>query len=554
MSPLPRTLAPAALALACSLLAAPGARADDAALRAAVEQRLLGDRTGACFAVAVVEQTISRAFVCADGGDPARRIGPGRAFEIGSVSKTMLATVLADLIEQGKASLDDPLAAYLPEGTAVPTFEGQPIRLRHLVTHTSGLPAIPAVVMAGNPGNPYAAVDADALLRSLAGTTLTRAPGATFEYSNFGAMLLSLAVSRREGVDFETLLQQRLFAPLGMQGAYVNRPPSGAQPVQGRSPNGVDVPAWTFQTDLAGVGGVRATLEDMVRYVQAEAGLVDTPLAPVITRTHAPVETPAAAPIAMHWMRATLNGRDLLAHEGGTGGFSSFVAFDPVAKRGVVILSDTAVHSLGGLGSLGRHLLDPTVPNGKPRRLATPPVELRDALVGEYQLANGMRMTLRAKGDSLEVQVPGQPAFAMAYDDAGEFFPQALDAILAPQRRADGRMGFTWRQGGGAIPATRIGGDAPVAAAATAIDPARLRDYAGDYTLRPGFVLAVRADGGVLTAQATGQGAFPLQPAGADVFEAPAFGIVIRFTRNEAGAVTSLALEQGGATLRGTRD
>lgn len=553
MSFRPRVLVAAALALACLPLTPP-AHADDASLRAAVEQRLLGDRTGACFAVAVVEQVVSRAFVCADGGDVAARIGPGHAFEIGSVSKTMLATVLADLIEQGKASLDDPLADYLPPGSTVPTFDGQPIRLRHLVTHTSGLPAIPAVVMAGNPANPYAAVDADALLRSLAGTTLTRAPGATFEYSNYGAMLLTLAVSRRAGVDFETLLQQRLFGPLGMRGAYVNRPPSGALPVQGRSPNGVAVPAWTFQTDLAGVGGVRATLEDMVRYVQAQAGLVETPLAQAITRTHATVDTPAAAPIAMHWMRATLNGRDLLVHEGGTGGFSSFVAFDPVAKRGVVILSDTALHSLGGLGSLGRHLLDPSVPNGKPRRSATPPAELRDALVGEYQLANGMRMTLRAKGDGLEVQVPGQPAFVLGYDDAGEFHPLAFDAVLAPQRRADGRMGFTWRQGGGAIPATRVDAAAPAATAAPALDPARLGEYVGAYTLRPGFVLTVRAEGGVLTAQATGQGAFPLQPAGTDVFEAPAFGIVIRFSRDAAGKVNALGLEQGGATLRGNRD
>lgn len=541
-----------ALALLATLASAPHARADDAALHATVAQRLAGDRTGACFAVAVIEQTVSRAFVCADGGDPARRIGPTRAFEIGSVSKTMLATVLADLITQGKASLDDPVADYLPAGSTVPTFEGQPIRLRHLVTHTSGLPAIPAVVMAGNPANPYAAVDPDALLRSLAGTTLARAPGATFEYSNFGAMVLTLAVARRAGSDFETLLQQRLFAPLGMRGAYVNRAPAGAQPVQGHAPSGQPVLAWTFQTDVSGVGGVRATLEDMVRYVQAEAGLVQTPLAPAIALTHAPVDTPAAAPIAMHWMRASLNGRDLLAHEGGTGGFSSFVAFDPVAKRGVVILSDTALHSVGGLGSLGRHLLDPSVPNGTPRRLATPPAALRDALVGDYQLANGMRMTLRAQGDSLEVQVPGQPAFALAYDDAGEFFPRALDAILAPQRRADGRMGFTWRQGGGAVAATRTDAQAPAPAAA--VDSARLRDYAGAYTLRPGFMLTVRADAGTLTAQATGQGAFPLQPAGTDVFEAPAYGIVLRFTRNAAGQVDALALEQGGATLRGTRD
>ena len=77
-------------------------------------------------------------------------------------------------------------------------------------------------------------------------------------------------------------------------------------------------------------------------------------------------------PVAMHWMIAPLAGRDVLMHEGGTGGFSSLVGFDPAHKRGVVILSDTALTVLGGLGSLGAHLLDPSVPPGTPRPVPTP--------------------------------------------------------------------------------------------------------------------------------------------------------------------------------------
>ena len=79
---------------------------------------------------------------------------------------------------------------------------------------------------------------------------------------------------------------------------------------------------------------------------------------------------------------APLNGRQVHAHEGGTGGFSSMVAFDREAGRGVVVLSDTALHSLGGLGGLGLHLLDPTVPLGGPRREQKAPAELLDALAG----------------------------------------------------------------------------------------------------------------------------------------------------------------------------
>ena len=119
----------------------------DAELQAIVGKRLHGDRTGACFAVALIDRkTVHRTYVCADGKDPAPRINANTAFEIGSVSKPMMAALLAGLIREGKASLDDPLSAYLPKDSAVPTFEGKPILLRHIVTHTSGLPAIPALL------------------------------------------------------------------------------------------------------------------------------------------------------------------------------------------------------------------------------------------------------------------------------------------------------------------------------------------------------------------------------------------------------------------------
>lgn len=432
----------------------------DDGLQAIVGKRLHGDSSGACFAVAVIDKTVSRAYVCADGKDAADRIDAMTAFEIGSVSKPMMAALLAGLIRDGKASLDDPLSAYLPKDSTVPTFDGKPILLRHIVTHTSGLPALPAGVEY-DPLNPYAKVDEATLLKALSTTALAQAPGAKFEYSNFAAMLLSYAIARRAGSDFETLLDTRVFAPLGMDSSYINRKPEGVAAAIGHTPDAKVTPAWTFPSDFAGVGGVRSTLDDMVRYVQGQFGGAPKPLDADFRMTHAAVSNDAKAPIAMHWMLAQLNGRTFLAHEGGTGGFSSFVAFDPEKKFGVVILSDTALHERGGLGSLGLHLLDPKVPLGKPR----------------------------------------------------------------------------------------TGGSAP----ALVLSAEELDAYAGEYPLMPNFALTVRVDSGTLTAQATGQGVFPLAPTAKDVFEAPDFGIVIRFQRDAAGKVVALKLDQGGHTLDGQR-
>lgn len=438
-------------------LSSPAAALSPSELQATVEQRLSGDRTGACFAVAVIDDTVTRAFACADPAQ-AQRIGADSAFEIGSVSKTMTSALLAQMIDQGQASLDDPLSAWLPEGTKVPDFQGQPILLRHVVTHTSGLAALPPGVPMPDPNNPYAGMNARMLLGALERSELAQAPGTRFEYSNFASMLLSYAVARRAGTDFESLLDTRLFTPLGMAGAYVNKPPKGVRAAQGHTPNAKPTPAWTFKTDLAGVGGVRATLDDMVRYVQGQLGAAPEPLASALARGQVPVNPDARPVLAMNWMLAPLNGHTWHVHEGGTGGFSSFVAFDRKRQRGVVVLSDTALHSLGGLGSLALHLADPSVPVGKPRKAVAASPELLDALVGNYQLQGAMKMRLSRKGDTLVIQAEGQPAFEMGHDDAGDFYPLAFDALLKPQRKDDGSYGFTWIQMGGAIPAVRIDG------------------------------------------------------------------------------------------------
>ncbi|MBB1089489.1 serine hydrolase [Lysobacter sp. SG-8] len=524
----------------------------DPGLQATVERRIGGDRSGACLAVGVVKvegnaPRIRRAYACADPKE-AGRIGANSAFEIGSVSKTMTATLLAGLIESGQASLDDPLADYLPEGTGVPRYGEQVIRLRHVVSHTSGLPALPPGVPLADPRDPYAAMTPDALLGALDRVQLTQAPGETFAYSNFASMLLSLAVARRAGEDFDVLLRERLFQPLGMGGAHLDAPPEGIVAAEGHLPNGSRTPAWHFDPALAGVGGVRATLDDMLRYAEGELGRAPQPLADAIELTQQPLQTPAGTPIAMNWMLADVGGHAILAHEGGTGGFSSLVAIDRERGRGVVVLSDTALTSLGGLGDLGMHLLDERQPLPGPRKAVPAPDALIDALVGEWQLQGGPAMSVRRKGDALEIQAPGQPAFEMGHDDRGDFYPLAFDALMHPLQGPDGGYTFVWHQGGGAMPARRL--DAVAAGAAAGL----LSDYAGTYPLAPtDMTLTVSERDGVLHAQATGQGAFALVPAGGDVFRADAFGIEIRFQRDGSGRVVALALHQGGQVLGGER-
>jgi CubicO group peptidase (beta-lactamase class C family) len=521
-------------------------------LRAALEQRFKNDRTGACVAAAVIDTgATATAYYCADPISQ-RPYDEHTAFEIGSITKTMTAALLAEVIARGEVALDDPIAKLLPAGTSVPSFDGLQITIGQIVTHTSGLPAIPAQYHMTDLNNPYASVTEGDLLGALTATRLTRAPGSQWEYSNFAMMVLSYALARRNGKDYETLLRERLLVPLGMNDTYVAKRPPQVRLAQGHLANAMPAVPWDFPADMAGVGGVRATLPDMVRYMEGQLGARDSAITPALTRTQEQIASIGGQRMGMNWILSTRNGYTIAAHDGGTGGYSSFAALDRASRRAVVLLSDTALTSVGGFGTLGPHLLDPSVSVGAPRIAATADGKLVGALVGKYRFESGLGMELRQKGSALTVQADGQPEFEMGYDSAGDFYPLKFDALLRPKRKADGTYGFTWYQLGGALEAERIGTPASVATKWTPSE-AELKDYEGSYPLMPNFALRVFSTGAKLFVQGTNQGSLDVASVDKDIFVAESVGAEIDFERDASGKVIALTLKQRGQVLRGER-
>jgi CubicO group peptidase (beta-lactamase class C family) len=360
------------------MLAGAAAAMEQADLQRRLTLRLQADPGRTCLAAAVVDAAgVTEAYVC----NPARKpplIDAHTAFEVGSISKTITAALLADLIRQGKASMDAPLATYLPPGTPVPAFRGQPILLRHVVTHYSGLPAQASRMAPSDPSDPYATLDVARLLGSLEDVTLKEPPGTSFEYSTFGYMLLSHIVAQLAGQDFEKQAKQVLFEPFGMRGAYLSTPPDGVRKAMGHV-EGRPVREWTFPVNFAGTGGVRATLPDMVRYLQAQMGLLDTPAAPALAMTQQPLG--GEPEIGMAWFVTRLGNRVLLNHDGGTGGFTSVMMFDRANQRGTVILADNNWTPQERMNALAVHLLD-LGPLPMPRRTRPAPRRRRMAGTG----------------------------------------------------------------------------------------------------------------------------------------------------------------------------
>ena len=288
--------------------------------------------------------------VAAVAGDAAEIRAAGRTtadavFEIGSVTKVFTALALARLTVAGTTELDEPLAGLLPPGARVPSRDGVAITLRHLATHTAGLPRLPtgmllrALLHPSTP-DPYAGCTTDRLLQALSRTRLGAVPGRRFRYSNFGAGLLGLALAQRAGTDYETLIAREIGGPLGLTDTGVTVPPGRL--TQGHTRRGRPTPPWHL-ADLAGAGGLRSTAADLVTFVRAQLAAEPDP-AIRLTREVEHRINPFAW-VHLGWMGRRLHARQggqlQLWHNGGTGGFSSFVGFDPETSVAVVALSST---------------------------------------------------------------------------------------------------------------------------------------------------------------------------------------------------------------------
>jgi serine-type D-Ala-D-Ala carboxypeptidase/endopeptidase len=219
----------------------------------------------------------------------------------------------------------------------------------------------------------------------------------------------------------------------------------------------------------------------------------------------------------------------------------------------VVLLSDTALSDVGGLRRLAMHLLDPSLPVGTPRNMATAEVKLIDVLVGRYRLPNGLGMELRRQGNKLTIQADAEPELEMEYDSAGEFYLLEFDAILQPRRKVEGAYTFTWYQLGGICQAERVGATVPVAVRPATAE-AQLKEYEANYSFSRKHGLRVYASGPKIIVQATDQAPLEAARFNKDTFVTEPLGAEVAFERDASGKVIALTLNQRGQVLRGERN
>jgi len=434
----------------------------DAEIRKILIERIDTSHQGVGIVVGVIEPQGRRivTYGTVDQGD-ARPLTGDTIFEIGSTTKVFTSLLLADMVRRGEVALSDPVAKYLPAEVKVPERHGRVITLLDLSTHTSGLPRLPSNLQPKDSANPYVDYTAELLYQFLSTYQLPRDIGSEFEYSNLGAGLLGFALARRSGMGYEQLVHTRIAGPLGMKSTEITLTPEMKERLAaGHNAELKAVPNWDFQA-LAGCGALRSDANDLLTFLAANLGYIQSPLAPAMAAmrsTRRPTGTASLGEIGLGWFIVKPSSYEIVWHNGGTGGYRSFLGFVPSTRVGVVVLSNTFTTT--GVDDIGMHLLDshaPLIPPPRQHKEIAVDPKLFDAYVGQYQLAPNFILTVTREEDKLFVQATGQPKFQIFPESALEFFLKVVDAQITFETDSTGRaVSLVLHQNGRNVPGKRI--------------------------------------------------------------------------------------------------
>ena len=363
-------------------------------------------------------------------------------FRLASVTKQFTAVAIMILHERGLIDLDAPVKTYLPDAPAA--WDG--VTIRHLLTHTSGVPnftdfddyeaskTLPATI--------------DSLIARFRDHPLDFQPGEGWTYSNSGYVLLTAVVEKASGQSYADFVSEALFQPLGMgdsgydsHAAILPRRASGYVPTA----RGLVHADYIDMSIPQGAGALYSTTRDLLKWEQGLFGgrLLRPDSLTLLT-------TPVRNQYAFGLMIKEKDGNTTVTHSGGIEGFNTYMAYDPARRMTVIVLGN-----LNGPGpdQVGGSLLalarGETVTLASERQAITVAPELLRAYEGVYELSPTFVITVSVVDDRLMAQATGQDAFQLYPEAADKFFLRVVDAQVTFTRDGSGAVdGLILHQGG----------------------------------------------------------------------------------------------------------
>lgn len=363
-------------------------------------------------------------------------------FRLGSVTKQFTAVAIMILNERGLVDLDAPVKTYLPDAPAA--WDG--VTVRHLLTHTSGVPSFTDF-------DDYEALKTlpatmDSLIARFRDRPLDFQPGEGWDYSNSGYVVLTAVVEKASGESYADFVAETLFQPLGMNDSgYDSHAAILPHRASGYAPTarGIVNADYVDMSIPQGAGALYSTTRDLLKW---EQGLFGGRLLSPASLTL--LTTPVRNRYAFGLVVTEAGGNTTVAHSGGIEGFNTHMAYDPARRMTVIVLGN--LNGAGPdqvAGSLMALARGETVTLPNERRAVVVAPEVLRAYVGVYELAPTFAITVSVVDGKLMAQATGQDAFELHAESDSRFFLTVVDAQVTFTRDASGAVdGLILHQGG----------------------------------------------------------------------------------------------------------
>jgi CubicO group peptidase (beta-lactamase class C family) len=469
---------------------------------------------------------------------------------IGSTTKQFTAMGIALLEAKGLLSIEDDIRKYIPE---LPDL-GDTVRLRHLLSHTSGYREyMNSLLMGGRQvGDQIRLEEVIPLVQQQ--PALQNNPGESYNYNNTGYVLLATVIERVTGEKFPEWMNQNIFQPLGMAHTLVRTNPGQIIPGNAQGYLKKDEDVYIEAMDIPasmGAGGIYSTLPDLEKWILNFYSPVLGNTA-MVQKLQTPFILKDGDTMSYAWglMIGNLNGLKMVEHGGADIAHRSMLMMFPEVKGAVVTQSNNSSFS----GQISRKLAqiffadvmeieeDEKKPTETPGEFVYD-VSKFDELAGRYELevAPGFILEFRREDDKLMTQATGQGAVELFASSDSTFYLKVVEASVTFHRNAEGQVDHMTLHQNGNHKANRI------------FEPAwkptdeDIRMYSGRYfsrELEAFYTIALNNEGNLVLRHRRIDD-LPLKAESKDEFTATFPIPELKFIRNEKGEVTGFEASSG---------
>lgn len=363
-------------------------------------------------------------------------------YEIGSITKTFTAGLIHILLEGKEFTVETPVNEILGDRAHLESYEQTQITLRHLLNHHSALPRLPDNIQPANPADPYRDYTEAMMYDFLNNYQPVYEPGSRFVYSNLGYMILGNITEILSDRAYDKLIDHYVTGELGMHSTSRHLVDSTrfATPTTG----GRETHEWNFD-GIKGVGGLRSTSADMVKYLKMMMGQSDYEFDDAFRKATRSGKTLNANLKAAHsWFVNTEFDDEIVYHNGDTGGFSTFAGYSTVSGKGVIVLSNSN-HSIV---DIGLHLINSEHTLEEIKEYLQLETAQLERLVGIYQSEQLPDFTISREGRQLYGRLEGQQALPLNAISETEFENKIVQAQIAFEIEGEQASTLTLYQAG----------------------------------------------------------------------------------------------------------